>query len=330
MAVDRLVLGPGDVLVLRALGLGDALTGVAALRGIRRAWPDRRIVLAGPSSLGGWFVELGLADAAVPATGLEPLRADGPGGHVAVNLHGRGPQSHRLLTATEPSMVVAFACPPAGHPASDDDVAPAWDAEEHEVRRWCRLVLAAGGPCGPEDLRLAVAAPRDPGGESPPPVLLHPGAASGSRRWPVARWRALATALAAAGHRVVVTGSAGEQSLCAQVVAGVTGARSVAGELNLPELASLVAGARLLVCGDTGVAHLATAVATASVLLFGPTPPATWGPAIDLERHIVLWHGAGAGDPHGDEVDPALAAVTVDEVATAAEHLLATPAPLLP
>ena len=60
-------LGPGDVLVLRALGLGDALTGVAALRGVRRAWPGRRLVLAGPEGIGGWFVRLGLVDAVVAA-----------------------------------------------------------------------------------------------------------------------------------------------------------------------------------------------------------------------------------------------------------------------
>ena len=37
------------VLALRALGLGDALTGIPALRGIRRAWPDRFIALAAPA-----------------------------------------------------------------------------------------------------------------------------------------------------------------------------------------------------------------------------------------------------------------------------------------
>ena len=40
--------------------------------------------------------------------------------------------------------------------------------------------------------------------------------------------------------------------------------------------------------------------------------------------HVVLWHGevhGGAGDPWGTELDPALAAVTVEEVRTALDRL---------
>jgi len=155
-------------------------------------------------------------------------------------------------------------------------------------------------------------------------VLLHPGAASGSRRWPVDRWRQVARQLVAAGLRVLVTGSAAEAPRCAAVVDGVAGTRSVAGTLGLPTLAALVAGCRLLVCGDTGVAHLATAVGAPSVLLFGPTSPTGWGPVLDVDRHVVLWHGDGSGDPHADGLDPALAAVTVAEVVAAAGSLLAT------
>ncbi|WNB86248.1 glycosyltransferase family 9 protein [Cellulomonas sp. ATA003] len=319
--------GAGHVLVLRALGLGDALTGVAALRGVRRAWPDRRVVLAAPAGVGGWLRDLGVVDDVLPTSGLEPLRWDGTG-HVAVNLHGRGPQSHRVLAATRPDRLVAFASPEAGH-----DDGPVWRPDEHEVERWCRLVTAAGGPCGPADLRLTVPPATDPADAADArhpadagEVLLHPGAASGSRRWPVERFAAVARRLVADGARVVVTGGPAERDLAAAVVVGLPPdrARSTAGELDLPGLAALVAGTRLVVCGDTGVAHVATAVRTPSVLLFGPTPPRWWGPAIDLDRHAVLWHGDPdrPGDPHGDAVDPALAAVTVDEVVDAVVNLL--------
>lgn len=315
----HVLLGPQDVLVLRALGLGDALTAVAALRGVRRAWPRRRLLLAGPEPVGRWFAALGVVDAVVPASGLAPLAVAGPGGHIAVDCHGRGPESHRLLAATRPARTVAFACTAAGHPSRPGDVAPPWREDEHEVERWCRLLRAAGGACGPEDLRLPV----EPSAAEDV-VLLHPGAASGSRRWPVDRWRQVARQLVAAGLRVLVTGSAAEAPRCAAVVDGVAGTRSVAGTLGLPTLAALVAGCRLLVCGDTGVAHLATAVGAPSVLLFGPTSPAGWGPVLDVDRHVVLWHGDGSGDPHADGLDPALAAVTVAEVVAAAGSLLAT------
>jgi len=137
---------------------------------------------------------------------------------------------------------------------------------------------------------------------------------------------------------VLVTGGAHEQDLAARVAGGrrglqgadarKTGARDLSGRLTLGQLADVVAGAELVVSGDTGVAHLATAYAVPSVVLFGPTPPWTWGPAIDAHLHVVLWHGddrPGAhhqGDAHGAALDPALAATTVDEVLESVDRLL--------
>jgi ADP-heptose:LPS heptosyltransferase len=65
-----------QVLALRALGLGDALTGVPALRGLRRRWPAARLVLAAPPGPGGWLRDLGLVDAVLPAAGIAPLAPD--------------------------------------------------------------------------------------------------------------------------------------------------------------------------------------------------------------------------------------------------------------
>jgi ADP-heptose:LPS heptosyltransferase len=156
-------------------------------------------------------------------------------------------------------------------------------------------------------------------------VVVHPGAASGSRRWPVSRWQSVVRELVGLGHRVVVTGVPDERELCALVADAAPGAENWCGRLDLRGLAEQVASARLLLCGDTGVAHLATAVATPSVLLFGPTDPAQWGPALDLQLHQVIWHahdGDAAGDPHGAEVDVRLARTGVDEVLLAAQRML--------
>ena len=308
----------GTVLALRALGLGDALTGIPALRGLRRAFPEHRLVLAAPRHLGAWLVRLGVVDAVLPTVGLQPLEWPGDGPAVAVNLHGRGPQSHRLLLQTHPRRMLAFECAEGGHVQG-----PHWHADEHEVLRWCRLVRSVGGDCGPEDLRLAPV----PHTLDDSVVVVHPGAASGSRRWPPTRWVQVARALAAEGHPVVVTGAADESPLCAQLAQAVPGALNTAGALDLDALTALVAEAALALCGDTGVAHLATACATPSVLLFGPTPPRRWGPLIDQPLHTVLWHGRPVsspwGDPHSDVIDERLDAVTVEEVLDAARALLA-------
>ncbi len=317
-------LGDGDVLVLRALGLGDALTGIAPLRGIRRLLPDHRIVLAAPEGIGAWLTGLGLVDAVLPSSGLADLPTTG-GGHMAVNLHGRGPRSHAVLEATGPRRLIAFADPVSGRHG------PRWCADEHEVDRWCRLVTAAGGPCGPADLRLRAHHPVMPGA----PVVLHPGAAAGSRRWPRERWRTVAAALARAGHRVLITGSEGERELARAVAVGIDGVTDLSGTLDLDGLTRNVSRASLVLSGDTGIAHLATALAVPSVVLFGPTPPALWGPRIDPELHTVLWHGSTGpdadrpGDPHAEALDPRLERVTVTEVLEAAAHHLAArpPAP---
>lgn len=334
------------MLVLRALGLGDALTGVPALRGLRRLHPDRPLLLAAPDVIGRWFTDLGLVDGHVTTDSLD---ADPPGRalgrHDAVDLHGKGRLSRDLLHRGGPDSVLGFALPQLAEPLDGSLDAPQdgppWYADEHEVERWCRLVRWTGGTCDVEDLRLPEAligtgcpssnrfgtgtpranstfAPRQP-----PIAVLHPGAAFASRRWPAERWASVARAVADGGMDVRLTGSSNEQQLCADVVrrAGLSPDASTAGDLDLPALAALVGAAGLLVCGDTGAAHLATALSTPSVLLFGPVAPALWGPAIDHDRHAVLWHGTGDGDPHGSEPDPALLRITAEEVLDAVGHL---------
>jgi ADP-heptose:LPS heptosyltransferase len=152
--------------------------------------------------------------------------------------------------------------------------------------------------------------------------VVHPGAKSPSRRWPVDRYAAVARALARRGHRVVVTGSPGERDIAVQVArdAGLPRTAALAGRTGIGELAGLVAHARLVISGDTGIAHLATAYRTPSVVLFGPVSPAQWGPPAGRPYHRAIWHGVRSepGDTPGPEVHPALLAIGVDEVLAAA------------
>lgn len=303
------------VLVLRALGLGDLLTAVPALRAVGRGCPGHRLVLATPASLSPLVRLAGAADEVLDTRGLDRLEWPGPPPELAVNLHGKGPQSHRLLSATLPRRLIAFDCPEAGHEG------PAWDEGEHEVGRWCRLVTdALDVAADPEDLLLPVppVGPVVPGA-----VVIHPGAAFESRRWPIRRFAEVARWAADRGMATVVTGAAEEAALAAQLcaLAGLPSTANLAGTTSVLQLAALVANARLVVCGDTGVAHLATAYATPSVLLFGPTPPGRWGPVTN-GPHTVLWHGDEAGDPWGRDVDPSLLRIGVDEVVRAAGRLL--------
>jgi ADP-heptose:LPS heptosyltransferase len=229
---------------------------------------------------------------------------------VAVNLHGRGPQSHRLLAAAGARRLVAFAHPHVAESAGG----PEWDAEEHEVDRWCRLLRESGIAADPEELSI-----RRPATPVPPRLLgatlLHPGAADAARRWPAACWAIVARAEAEAGREVFLTGSASEWELCNEVAtaAGLGSGRVLAGYTDLGLLTAVVGAAGALACGDTGVAHLASALGTPSVILFGPTSPRHWGPPPRVRLHRPIWAGR-EGDPHGTEPDPGLLEIEPDVV----------------
>jgi ADP-heptose:LPS heptosyltransferase len=311
--------GPVAV-VLRPLGLGDLLTGVPAIRAIRAAVPDHRLVLATTAALEPLAGLIDAVDEVLPARELEPLDWPGPPPELAVDLHGKGPASHVVVADLRSERLLTFASP--GFPG------PAWYPDEHEVRRWCRLVSEGlGVPADPDALDLAVPA-------VPPPVrgaaIVHPGAAFPGRRWPPERFAAVARHLTDRGEDVRITGGPAEVPLARAVAAaaGLPDDAVLAGTTSTLELAALIAAARVVVSGDTGTAHLATAYRRPSVVLFGPVSPALWGPPPRSGQqgalHVVLWHGDGTGDPWGTELDPALARIPVGEVTAALDGLLAT------
>ncbi len=308
MASDRG--GRPTLLVLRALGLGDFLASVPALRALSDAFPDHRRVLAAPRALGPLAALTGAVEEVVDAAPLVPLDGTLEGADVAVNLHGKGPQSHRVLLGADPGRLFSFSHPEVPGSAGG----PPWYAGEHEVNRWCRLLEAYAIPADPGRLDL-----RPPLGPVPEGVrgatVIHPGAASAARRWPPDRWAAVAREEAEAGRSVIITGGAVEVNLARTVVreAGLEESAVYAGRTDLMELATLVAAAGRVACGDTGVAHLATALRTPSVVLFGPTPPTEWGPPPDRPWHRALWAGE-RGDPHAARPDPGLLAIRTSDV----------------
>jgi ADP-heptose:LPS heptosyltransferase len=297
-------------LVLRALGLGDFFTGLPALRLLRNALPEHHIVLAVPDWLAPLALLAGSVDATVPAHELQPIVDPPRRPALAVDLHGNGPESRALLSLTEPARLIAYG--PGG---------PPWQRSEHEVQRWCRLVGEGLGLPAYRAPSVVGALPPVPDVFAPTgTTVLHCGAKSGARRWPPARFAAVARKLAADGHHVLITGGLEERELGGWIAAA-SGAQAMT-NLCLPQLVNLIAQARLIICGDTGVAHVASNYGTPSVILFGPVSPALWGPPAD-PRHQVLWHGDGSGDPHATEPDPALLRISVDEVLTASERALA-------
>lgn len=144
-----------------------------ALRGLRAFHPDHRLLLAAPAALAELVALTGAVDDLLPTAGLGPLA--GPSPDVAVNLHGRGPDSTRILRALHPGVLLAHA-----HLLHSGVRCPEWETDIHEVHRWCRLLDHFGIPADPADLGLA-----RPPVPSPVPaaVVVHPGCAFVARHW---------------------------------------------------------------------------------------------------------------------------------------------------
>lgn len=306
---------PPVLLVLRALKLGDLLVAVPALKGLRRGFPNHRIVLAAPGWLAPVVQLIDAVDELLPTPGLdEPLPFDPGQVDVAVNLHGCGEESRRRVDELGARLSIVHSTP--GRPDGLQ-----WVDGMHERERWVRLVSAHGIEADASD--VAIAAPYEAPGAAGAAVV-HVGAFYRSREWPSERFAQVARGLAESGLRVVLTGGEQDRARALEVAraAGLPENDVLAGAADLTAFAAVVAGAAVLVTVDTGAAHLASAYGTPSVVLFGPAPPEVWGPPAD-GPHIVLTDARlRRGAAFADDPDPALLAVTADEVVAAARSLV--------
>jgi heptosyltransferase-2 len=276
-----------SVLVVRFGALGDVVLATPLLRAIARAHPDATVTFVTKAA---WAPLLSghphVADVVALAPGasvtsLATRLRRGAWDH-RLDLHGslrsralRVLTGGRWRTAPKPRLRRAFrvwtgvAVRPLPHVAElyfraarDLDVVPDGDP-------------ARVAPV-PADIARA-AAVRPPG----PYVVLAPGAAHATKRWPTAHWNRLADQLDRRGLRTVVAGAAGDATRVTSPAA-----RGACG-IGLGPTAALLADAAVVVAGDTGLLHLATAVATPVVALFGPTDPALgYGPY--RARAVVL------------------------------------------
>jgi lipopolysaccharide heptosyltransferase I len=110
-------------------------------------------------------------------------------------------------------------------------------------------------------------------------ALLNPGAAWPNKRWPPARFGALAAEMRRRHDLTsVVLWGPSEQELADQVVEGSEGAAFSAPETTIADVVALARGAAVMISGDTGPAHIGSAVGTPIVGIYGPTRPERNGP----------------------------------------------------
>lgn len=107
------------------------------------------------------------------------------------------------------------------------------------------------------------------------PIILHVGAGSRDKRWPMPHWATLAAALPAPVQLL-----AGEVELEQFTPAERSTFTALHGTFltTLPDLATGLSAARLVICADSGPAHLSAQLGIPTLALFGPTDPRTWSP----------------------------------------------------
>ncbi|WP_448316281.1 glycosyltransferase family 9 protein [Streptomyces sp. CO7] len=282
------------VLVVRLDSFGDVLLAGPAVRAVARR-ADEVALLCGPRGESAARLLPGVDRVIVwdaPWVGLEPPPVDRADiARTVDRIAAFGADSALVLTSFHQSPlptalllrlagVGRIAADSEDYPGALLDVRHRRAGHDHEAEAALRLAEAAGfPPAEDDDGRLAVLPPPETSALTGPEpyVVLHPGASVPARAWAPERCAEAVRELAAAGHRVLVTGGPGEREL----TAGVAGRHGLdlGGRTDAATLSGVLSRARAVVTGNTGPAHLAAAVGTPVVSLFAPVVPAgRWRP----------------------------------------------------
>ncbi|APU20092.1 glycosyltransferase family 9 protein [Actinoalloteichus sp. GBA129-24] len=341
----------GRVLVARMDSAGDVLLAGPCIRAVA-ACADSVTLLAGPRGAAAGELLPGVAEV---LTWCAPWIDPEPPALVSAEvlalveqIREHGVDRALVLTSFHQSpLPLALLLRMAGVPwigaISDDypgsllDLRHRVDGDPPESERALSLAESAGFRLPPgDDGTLAVRGPLpDLRTATGPPgyVVVHPGASTPARQMSASRSAAVVAALAAAGRRVVVTGTPVDRALTATVARGGgpdLGGLDLGGRTTLPELAAVLAHASVVVAPNTGPAHLAAAVGTPVVSLFAPVVPAArWAPygvptAVLGDQDAPCRGSRARKCPVGGH--PCLESIDPDEVVAATERLAAVTA----
>lgn len=313
---------PGTLVIFRALQLGDMLCAVPALRALRTALPETRIVLVGlpwaaqfaarfPGYIDEFFAfpghpafpEQAVKESLVPVfySSMRARHFD-----LALQMHGSGQVSNTIVQAFGARSVAGFGAAGAGAGENCFFPYPALGAEPLRLLQLTELLGAPpiGNhlefPITLEDERELEASGVARGLAPGSYFCVHPGARTSDKCWPPERFAWVADQLAAEfGLTPVLTGAASETGFTAAVASHMRSACiDAAAPLSIGAMAALMSRARLLVCNDTGASHIAAGLKLSSVVIFSKADKRRWAP-LDQRRHRCLWDPAGT---RADEV----------------------------
>ncbi|MBL8519679.1 MAG: lipopolysaccharide heptosyltransferase I [Betaproteobacteria bacterium] len=281
------------ILLVKLSSMGDVVHNLPVATDIRRAFPDAAI---------DWAVEPPFAPIVSlhPAVGTVfpiPLRAlkvrwwsPARWGALIAARNALARPQYDLVLDTQGLVKSAWIARRARGPVAGYDAASAREGaaarhyarahavprDLHAVARNRALAAAALGytPAPAVDYGLAPSALR--AGEPPYAVCLT-GTSRADKQWDAANWQALVARLRGAGLQVRLPwGSDAEHAACMRLSAGDAGI-IVPPRVPLGEVATLLAGARVVVGVDTGLAHLSVALGRPTVGVYVTTQPGLTG-----------------------------------------------------
>lgn len=110
-------------------------------------------------------------------------------------------------------------------------------------------------------------------------LAIGPGANFSGKVWPVARYVAVANALAAHFDGVVLLGGRADQALATQFIAQAElPVYNACGGLTLPQSYALLRQCHMYLGNDSGLGHMAAAAGLTTLTLFGPGSPVRYQP----------------------------------------------------
>lgn len=275
----------GRILVIRGGAIGDFILTLPVLAALRGQFPTARLEVLGYRHI----IELaragGLADAvhSIEARALAAFFAQD--GFLAPEL---------VAYFKQFDIILSFLYDPEGvfetnvrrcstgqfiaGPHRPDEREPV-HATEVFLRPLQRLAIFDADPV--PSLKLEPAFLKSPfASENEGAFALHPGSGSERKNWPEPSWATLLDGLVARSSRqLLLVGGEAEAERCHRLAARVPAGRlNQAFQRPLPELASALAAAAMLIGHDSGISHLAAALGVEVLVLWGDTTEAIWRP----------------------------------------------------
>ena len=308
---------PGQHILIRGTNwIGDAVMSLAALRELRRLYPEHHLSLLVTPWVSGLFEGQAIVDEIIPY----PI--NGSGWRDLIQLRGRLRHFQTALlfqNAFRAALVTLIAGIPEriGYATDGRSLLLTRRArprikqlERHQIYYYLDLLYQTGlSPhdyledpdfepdihleAGPEavqraDQLLQAAGPAAAG----PRVIMNPGAYYGpAKRWFTDRYAALADRLIDEVQAdIVLIGSREERTLALEIqTLAQHPLKILTGETDLPSLLGLLSRCDLLVTNDSGPMHLAAALDTPQIALFGSTDEKATGP-FSSKAHVLHKH----------------------------------------